>query len=85
MIKILNELIEIDVPTNEKAFIAIGTKDIETWAIEGSKPFVIPLTTKEDFDRFGIDSDEYDMCCQLEIGQMTNDFDYLGVYVMRIQ
>ena len=85
MISILNELISIDVPSNEKAFIAVGTKDIELWSIDGSKPFVLPLTTQKDFDRFGFDSEEFEMCCRLEVGQITNDFPFEGIYVMRIQ
>ena len=86
MIKILDELIEIDVPDNEKAFVAIGTCVIaEKWAVDGSKPFIIPLSSPESFDRHGFDEDDYEKCQALEVGQVTDDFDYEGVYVMRIQ
>lgn len=86
MISILNEAIDINVPNNEKAFIVIGTSAIRNWAVDGSPIFVLPLSDNaEEFDRHGFDSDDYAKCQALEVGQTTDDFDFEGILVMRVQ
>lgn len=86
MITILDELIDVNVPDDQKVFVAIGTSVIaERWAVDGSHPFVIILTTPEAFERHGFDDDDYEKCQALEVGQKTDDFCYEGVSVIRIQ
>lgn len=85
MISIVNEHIDINVPENQKAFVAIGTSEIQKWAIDGAKPFVIIMTDQSEFDRHGFDKDDYDKCQSLEVGQSTSDFDFDGISVMRVQ
>lgn len=86
MISIVNDVIGINVPNNEKAFIAIGTSAIRNWAVDGTQTFVLPLSDNVDeFDKYGFDKDDYAKCQALEVGQSTDDFAFEGISVMRVQ
>lgn len=86
MISIVNDVIDINVPDNEKAFIAIGTSAIRNWAVADTQTFVLPLSDNaEEFDKHGFDKDDYAKCQRLEVGQSTDDFDFEGIMVIRVQ
>ena len=61
-------------------FVVIGTSEVCAWT-EG-KPFVVGLTTEEEFDANGCD---YNTFKDMKIGEVRTDFDYEGIAIIRIR
>ena len=62
-------------------WLLIGTSEIGAWTI--AEPFVIPIESEQEFIDNGVD--DYDECKQMKVGQIREDDDYEGVYIMRIK
>ena len=61
-------------------FVVIGTSEVCAWT-EG-KPFVVGLTTEEEFDANGCD---YNTFKDMKVGEVRTDFDYEGIAIIRIR
>ena len=61
-------------------WLCIATSKIEAWT--DAKPFIIALTTEEDFNNNGID---YESAKDLAVGEsVTDPDDFEGILVIRI-
>ena len=62
-------------------YIAIGTKEIENWT--NGEQFVIALNTEEDFEKNGLDYENYK---DMNVGETKDSCSvYDGVLVIRIR
>lgn len=67
------------------ASIGINTSECVSWGVDGDKPLVCPITSEEDFDRYGVDMNEYPEIKQMKVGdKIALDHDYEGVYLMKV-
>lgn len=84
MDNLFGHTLTLNAQENEKIFLIIGTSEVGEWALN-DKPFVIPVKTEEQFDEQGFDGYEFKMCQKLNVGEITRNFDYKGIYVMRVK
>ena len=62
-------------------YVAIGTKEIENWT--NGEPFVMTLDTEEDFEKNGLDYENYK---DMNVGETKDSCsDYDGILVIRIR
>ena len=62
-------------------YVAIGTKEIENWS--DGEPFVIALNTEEDFDKNGLDYEDYK---DMKVGETKDSCSIEeGILVIRIR
>ena len=71
------------------AFIVVFTSECEKWAIDGSKPLIVPVTKPEDFFYAGLEvTTKGAPFTDLKVGEKTSDKGwggkYEGIYVMRV-
>ncbi len=65
------------------AFVVINTSECSEWATSSS-PFIHTITSEEEFEKLGIDVDEYPIP-SMKVGEMMKlNHDYNGVYLMRV-
>lgn len=69
---------------NLNHFICINTATCIHWAIGGEQPQILSMDSITDFENVGFDDDDWRMFIGCNILEVVNDFDYEGVYVMRI-
>lgn len=67
----------------EGSFLMIGTSEIGSWT--KGQPFVVSMETLEDFILNGFDEYEYADLQNMKVGEMRKDFDYEGIYVIRVK
>lgn len=84
MENLFGQTLILNAQENEKIFLIIGTDEIGDWAVNDN-PFVIPVKTEAQFDEQGFDENDYKMCQELNVGEITDNFDYKGIYVMRVK
>ena len=68
---VFGKVIKLNAPKGEKVFVAVGTSKIESWC-ESDTPFVIPLITLAQFDEYGFDEKDYNMCQGLRVGEVAD-------------
>ena len=64
----------------EGTFIMVGTDEIKAWT--PAEAFIVSLQTEEDFDRNGVDYEEYQ---DMKVGEIRTDFDYEGMMIIRVK
>lgn len=69
---------------NVKHFICINTATCIDWAINGEQPLVQAMDSITDFESLGFDDEDLARFIGCNILEVVSDFDYEGVYVMRI-
>lgn len=81
-----NKFLEInDYSKSFGAYIGINTSECASWGVNGDKPYICSITSEEEFDRYGIDLNEYPEIKQMKVGdKIAIDHDYEGVYLMKV-
>ena len=69
---------------NLKHFICINTAALIHWTANVEQPQILSMDSITDFERVGFDDDDWKMFIGCNILAVVNDFDYEGIYVMRI-
>ena len=69
---------------NLKHFICINTATCIHWAIGGEQPQILSMDSITDFESVGFDDDDWRRFIGCNMLEVVSDFDYEGVYVMRI-
>ena len=74
---------QIELNGNKPCYICINTSECEEWC--GNKnPLISPMYTTEDMKDTGFHKDDIKRIKSIAVGQLIEDFDYVGVYVMRL-
>lgn len=75
--------IELKGDRNSPMFVSINTSECEEWS-NSHFPLIIPMQTASDMDAVGYGEDDIERIMSLNVGEVLKDFDYEGVYVMRV-
>jgi len=69
---------------NLKHFICINTATCIHWAIGGEQSQILSMDSIADFENIGFDDGDWERFIGIKPLEFLSDFDYEGVYVMRI-
>lgn len=74
---------QIELNGNKPCYICINTSECEEWS--GNKnPLITPMYTIQEMEDTGFHKDDINRIQSLVVGQIIEDFDFEGVYVMRL-
>jgi hypothetical protein len=79
-----NMAIESHKKKHLKHFICINTATCIHWAVNGEQPQILSMDSITDFENLGFDDGDWRRFIGCNILEVVSDFDYEGVYVMRI-